>query len=100
MFRYHDLPGMLGRVGTLFGENGVNIVSAAVGRQPDGAATTESFAAMVVTTDAAVPEALIHDIATSDGFVAGCHRLALSRGNRGAADEARRTSVASLVPSR
>ena len=35
IFRYRDLPGMLGRVGTCFGEHGINIVSAAVGRQPD-----------------------------------------------------------------
>ena len=36
MFSYHDRPGMLGRVGTLFGANSVNIVSAVVGRQPEG----------------------------------------------------------------
>ncbi len=35
LFRYRDLPGMIGRVGTSFGRHGVNIVSAAVGRQPD-----------------------------------------------------------------
>ena len=40
--RYDDLPGVIGRVGTLFGEAGVNIagmtVSAAPGREgPDGA---------------------------------------------------------------
>ena len=41
LFRYSDVPGMIGRVGTVFGAHGVNIVSAAVGRQPDedGAAT-------------------------------------------------------------
>ena len=31
IFRYTDQPGMIGRVGTVFGEEGVNIVSAAVG---------------------------------------------------------------------
>ena len=31
LFRYRDMPGMIGRVGTLFGEHGINIVSAAVG---------------------------------------------------------------------
>ena len=35
LFRYRDLPGMLGRVGTAFGAAGVNIISAAVGRQPE-----------------------------------------------------------------
>lgn len=70
MFRYHDRPGMLGRVGTLFGANNVNIASSIVGRQPEGA-DHQPFAAMVLTTDVAVPEALIREIATSDGFVAG-----------------------------
>jgi D-3-phosphoglycerate dehydrogenase len=37
LFRYQDVPGMIGRVGTIFGKHGINIVSAAVGRQPDGA---------------------------------------------------------------
>ncbi|HEX3801294.1 MAG TPA: phosphoglycerate dehydrogenase [Solirubrobacteraceae bacterium] len=72
MFRYHDRPGMLGRVGTLFGANNVNIVSSIVGRQPEGvAAGDELFAAMVITTDDPVPDTLVREIATSDGFVAG-----------------------------
>ncbi len=33
VFRYADQPGMIGRVGTAFGEEGVNIVSAAVGAE-------------------------------------------------------------------
>ena len=33
VFRYTDQPGMIGRVGTIFGEHGVNIVSAAVGAE-------------------------------------------------------------------
>ncbi len=70
MFRYHDRPGMLGRVGTLFGANDVNIASSIVGRQPEGGGA-EPFAAMVLTTDVPVPEALVREIATSDGFVAG-----------------------------
>jgi len=63
---------MLGRVGTLFGANSVNIVSAVVGRQANGGAGDEEpLAAMIVTTDASVPDALVQEIATSDGFVAG-----------------------------
>ena len=34
-FRYSDVPGMIGRVGTAFGAHGVNISSMAVGRQPE-----------------------------------------------------------------
>ena len=36
LFRYRDVPGMIGRVGTAFGEPGVNIGSAAVGRRREG----------------------------------------------------------------
>jgi len=70
MFRYHDRPGMLGRVGTLFGAHNVNIASSIVGRQPEGA-DHEPYAAMVITTDTPVPDALVREIAESDGFVAG-----------------------------
>ena len=36
LFHYQDVPGMIGRVGTVFGEHGVNISAAAVGREPPG----------------------------------------------------------------
>jgi D-3-phosphoglycerate dehydrogenase len=61
-FRYADQPGMIGRVGTVFGEHGVNIDSAAVGAEPG------KEAVMVVTTDNPVPDALISEIAALDGF--------------------------------
>ena len=52
LFRYCDLPGMMGRVGTALGEHGVNISSAAVGRQPqDADGRRNEVAVMVVTTD-------------------------------------------------
>jgi D-3-phosphoglycerate dehydrogenase len=73
VFRYEDLPGMIGRVGTIFGSHGINISSAAVGHTPDGGADGEDrrLAAMVVTTDAAVPDAVVQEIVASDGFVNG-----------------------------
>jgi D-3-phosphoglycerate dehydrogenase len=72
LFRYSDLPGMMGRVGTILGEHGVNISSAAVGRQPPGEdGHRNDVAVMVVTTDSAVPRDVIAAIARSDGFLAG-----------------------------
>jgi D-3-phosphoglycerate dehydrogenase len=71
LFRYRDVPGMLGRVGTLFGEHGVNIVSAAVGRQPDEDPDDGRLAAMAITTTSPVPRAVVEQIVSSDGFVAG-----------------------------
>src|SRR5438552_8401840 len=42
VFRYADLPGMIGRVGTIFGRHGINISSAAVGHTPDGGSAASS----------------------------------------------------------
>ena len=66
IFRYVDQPGMIGRVGTAFGEHGVNIVSAAV-----GAEALEHEAVMALTTDAPVPDGVVEQIATGDGFHVG-----------------------------
>jgi D-3-phosphoglycerate dehydrogenase len=86
LFRYSDVPGMIGRVGTIFGQHGINIVSAAVGRQRDDAATAppdgierragdrtvgDGLAAMAVTTDAPVPHEVLEEIVSGDGFEAG-----------------------------
>ena len=72
LFRYRDVPGMLGRVGTAFGAHGVNIVSAAVGRQPDDSATGDGgLAAMAITTTSPVPRDVVEEIVSSDGFEAG-----------------------------
>jgi D-3-phosphoglycerate dehydrogenase len=72
LFRYRDVPGMIGRVGTVFGRHGVNIVSAAVGRQGDnGPGEGRGLAAMAITTDTAVPLEVVEEIVASEGFVAG-----------------------------
>ena len=80
LFRYSDVPGMIGRVGQVFGAHGVNISSAAVGRQPDDARDSEgALAAMVVTTDAPVPREVIDELVDSEGFVDG-RSVALAAG--------------------
>jgi D-3-phosphoglycerate dehydrogenase len=66
IFRYTDQPGMIGRVGTVFGEEGVNIVSAAVGAEPEG-----DTAVMALTTDAPVNPATINRILELEGFSIG-----------------------------
>ena len=64
---------MIGRVGTIFGAHGINISSAAVGHTPDGGSDGEDrrLAAMVVTTDAPVPRAVLNEILASEEFVNG-----------------------------
>ncbi len=72
LLRYRDVPGMIGRVGTVFGAHGVNIVSAAVGRQSNQHDRADGrLAAMAITTDAAVPHEVVQEIVAGEGFVAG-----------------------------
>jgi D-3-phosphoglycerate dehydrogenase len=66
VFRYADQPGMIGRVGTAFGEEGVNIISAAVGAEPGG-----EGAVMALTTDAPVHSKTIEKILQLGGFSVG-----------------------------
>jgi D-3-phosphoglycerate dehydrogenase len=66
IFRYSDRPGMIGRVGTVFGEEGVNIVSAAVGAESGG-----ETAVMALTTDAPVNRSTVDRILELDGFAVG-----------------------------
>ncbi len=60
---------MIGRVGSTFGEAGVNIISAAVGLDPEHA--DSQAAVMVITTDGPAPQEVVDQIAASDGFVSG-----------------------------
>ena len=62
---------MIGRVGTCFSNHGVNIVSAAVGRQPDGETGSNHLAAMAITTDTSVPHEVIDEIVASEEFETG-----------------------------
>jgi D-3-phosphoglycerate dehydrogenase / 2-oxoglutarate reductase len=72
VLRYRDVPGMIGRVGTCFGQLGINIVSAAAGRDPDDTIQDETrLQVMIVTTDVPVPRDLIDEIVAGDGFEAG-----------------------------
>src|SRR4029453_13664716 len=63
IFRYSDQPGMIGRVGTIFGRGGLHIISAPVGAAPEG-----EQAVMALTTDAPVQQATIDRILELDGF--------------------------------
>jgi D-3-phosphoglycerate dehydrogenase len=53
-FRYDDVPGVIGRVGTLFGEAGVNIANMAVSRTNRG-----GKALMALSVDTEPPPGLV-----------------------------------------
>jgi D-3-phosphoglycerate dehydrogenase / 2-oxoglutarate reductase len=59
---YDDLPGVIGRVGTMFGEAGVNIANMAVSRTKAG-----GKALMAFSIDSPPPPALVESVAES-GF--------------------------------
>ncbi len=63
IFRYRDVPGMIGRVGTALGEADVNIASMAVSRS-----RSEGLAVMAVTVDHPVPKEVARAIEGLDGF--------------------------------
>ena len=60
--RYDDLPGVIGRVGTMFGAAGVNIANMAVSRTKEG-----GKALMVFSIDCPCPPALV-DRLRAEGF--------------------------------
>jgi D-3-phosphoglycerate dehydrogenase len=66
VFRYTDKPGMIGLVGSTFGEHGANIVSAAVGAEGDA-----PEAVMALTTDAPVATEVVEEITSREDFHAG-----------------------------
>jgi D-3-phosphoglycerate dehydrogenase / 2-oxoglutarate reductase len=61
-FRYDDVPGVIGRVGTMFGEAGVNIANMAVSRTKEG-----GKALMALSIDSAPPPELSERI-RGEGF--------------------------------
>ena len=56
-FRYDDVPGVIGKVGTLFGVNGANIANMAVSRTRDG-----QQALMALSVDEPPSAALIEEM--------------------------------------
>jgi D-3-phosphoglycerate dehydrogenase len=61
--RNEDVPGMIGKVGSILGEHGINIGAMAVGRGEPG-----SRAAMAVTVDEPVPDEVIKVLLETPGF--------------------------------
>jgi D-3-phosphoglycerate dehydrogenase len=62
LFRYDDVPGVIGRVGTLFGEAGVNIANMTVSRTRRG-----EKALMILTVDSMPSDELVERI-HAEGF--------------------------------
>jgi D-3-phosphoglycerate dehydrogenase len=63
IFRYRDVPGQVGRIGTILGRAQVNIASMAVSRSAD-----DGGAVMAMTVDSPVPREAVEEIRALDGF--------------------------------
>ena len=61
--QHTDRPGIIGKVGTLLGDNGINIAGMHVGRESEGRG-----AVMVLKLDTIMPEALVEQIRQIDGM--------------------------------
>ncbi len=62
-FRYDDVPGMIGKVGTILGANKINIANMNVGRKKIG-----GKAVMSVTLDKPIPEEVLEEIRSQPEF--------------------------------
>ena len=62
-----DVPGVIGRIGTILGEKGVNIANFALGRERTGPKPVKALA--VVQVDAPVPAAVLEAIGTIEGML-------------------------------
>ncbi len=61
--KHTDRPGIIGKVGTLMGDNGINIAGMHVGRESQG-----QGAVMVLKLDAVVPDAILAQVRQIDGM--------------------------------
>jgi D-3-phosphoglycerate dehydrogenase len=71
-FRYDDVPGVIGRIGSLFGEAGVNIANMAVSRTRRG-----GKALMALSLDGPPPAGLVDEV-RKQGFVDDARFIALT----------------------
>jgi D-3-phosphoglycerate dehydrogenase len=62
-----DVPGVIGRIGTILGEHGVNIANFALGRQRSGVKPVKALA--VVQVDAPVSGAVLDDLARIEALL-------------------------------
>ncbi len=64
MLNNHDVPGVVGRVGTLLGARGINIAGLELGRERVG-----GMAISFVHVDEAVPESVLEELRRSPDIV-------------------------------
>ena len=62
-FLYEDRPGVIGKVGSILGEAGINVASMEVGRKEAG-----GLALMCLTVDSPIPPAVLDQVVQAVGM--------------------------------
>jgi D-3-phosphoglycerate dehydrogenase len=65
--RNRDIPGVIGRVGTILGEHKINIANFSLGRRADADPGQAGEALAVVHVDGDVPEAVVAELRKAAG---------------------------------
>jgi D-3-phosphoglycerate dehydrogenase len=65
--RNQDVPGVIGKIGSILGEHGVNIANFALGRERSGPKPVKALA--VVQVDAPVPAKVLEALATIPALI-------------------------------
>src|SRR5207247_11398772 len=60
--RNQDVPGVIGKVGTILGKHGINIANFSLGRRSEAQAGAPLEAIAVVQVDGEVPEAVVSEL--------------------------------------
>ena len=60
--RNQDVPGVIGKVGTILGKHGINIANFSLGRRSEAISGSARQAIAVVHVDGAVPEAVVSEL--------------------------------------
>jgi D-3-phosphoglycerate dehydrogenase len=67
--RNHDVPGVIGRIGTVIGEHGVNVANFALGRADESHPSAQGMAIAVIQLEGEITEALVRALRSIDAIV-------------------------------
>ncbi len=67
--RNHDVPGVIGRIGTVIGEHGINVANFALGRADESHPSAHGMALAVLQVEGEITEAVIKALRSIDAVV-------------------------------
>jgi D-3-phosphoglycerate dehydrogenase len=67
--RNHDVPGVIGRIGTVIGEHGINVANFALGRADESHPSAQGMALAVIQIEGDITEALVRALRAIEAVV-------------------------------